>query len=109
MTDIIKQSYEEFRVDVDFGLNMAAEETLQLGSCSVVCIDKDGVDVTATLLDIAEMTLVTGTESELPLAGLQVLIKGGSEAASKYKYTFKGVTSVGHHWERDISLKIKER
>jgi len=109
MTDIIKQSYEEFRVDVDFGLNMAAGETLQLGSCSVVCIDNDGDVVTATLLDIAEMTLVTGTESELPLAGLQVLIKGGSEAASKYKYTFKGVTSLGHKWEKDLSLKVKER
>ena len=109
MADITKQSYEEFRVDVDFGLNMETGETLTLGSCTVVCVDKDGTVVTDSLLDIMTMTTVTGTESELPNAGLQVLIKGGTEAASKYKYTFKAVTSNSHKWEKDLTMKIKER
>jgi len=109
MADITKQSYEEFRVDVDFGLNFAAGEALVLGSCDVVCEDKDGTDVSSTLLDDTTLVLVTGSESEVAQAGLQVLIKGGSEAASKYKYTFYGVTSLGHKWEKDIFMKVKER
>lgn len=109
MADITKQGYEEFRVDVDFGLNMEAGETLVLGSCTIVCVDNTGTDVSSTLLDSLTKALVTGNESELPLAGLQVLIKGGTEDKSKYKYTFKGVTSLGHKWEKDLTMKIKER
>lgn len=109
MADITKQSYEEFRVDVDFGLNMESGETLTLGSCTIECIDKDGTDVATTLLDIATKAVIVGSESGLADAGLQVLIRGGTEAASNYKYTFKGVTSNDHKWERDVSLKIKER
>lgn len=109
MADITKQSYEEFRVDVDFGLNMEAGETLSIGTCSVTCEDKDGTDVSSTLLDIGTMVTVVGSESGLADAGLQVLIRAGSEAASNYKYTFYGVTSNSHKWERDITMKVKER
>jgi len=109
MADITKQSYEEFRIDVDFGLNMVATETLVLGTSTIVCVDVDGTDVSTTLLDISTKALVTGNESGLPLAGLQVLIKGGTEAGSKYKYTFKGVTTLDHKWEKDISMRIRER
>jgi hypothetical protein len=109
MADITKQSYEEFRIDVDFGLNMAVGEVLVLGNCDVSCIDNDGTDVTATLLTIATKALVTGTESLKALAGLQVLIKAGSEAAEPYKYTFYGVTDSDHKWEKDISMRIRER
>lgn len=111
MADITKQSYEEFRIDVDFGLNLETEEELNLSSCDVVCQDKDGNDVTSTLLDIATMTLVTGSQSGATNTGLQVQIKGGTEAASKYKYTFYAVTDASppNKYERDISMKIKER
>jgi len=109
MADITKQSYEEFRIDVDFGLNMESGETLTVGDCTVVCIDKDGTDVSTTLLDSGTKVVIDGSESGLTDAGLQVLIKGGTEAASNYKYTFKGVTSNGHKWEKDLTMKIKER
>lgn len=109
MADITKQSYEEFRIDVDFGLNMVSGETLVLGSCTVVCVDNTGADVSTSLLDISTKALVVGTESGLASAGLQVLIKGGTEAGSKYKYTFKGVTTNDHKWEKDLKMKIKER
>lgn len=111
MADITKQSYEEFRIDVDFGLNMETGEKLNLSSCNVVCEDKDGNNVTSTLLDIATMTLVTGNESGSTDTGLQVLIRAGSESGSKYKYTFYGVTDASppNKYEKDLFMKIKER
>ena len=109
MADITKQSYEEFRIDVDFGLNMAAGEVLVLGTCDIICEDKDGTDVTATLLDISTMVLITGTESLKANAGLQVLARAGSEAAEPYKYTFYGVTDNDHKWEKDLTMRIRER
>jgi hypothetical protein len=109
MADITKQSYEEFRIDVDFGLNMAVGELLVLGDCDISCIDKDGTDVTDTLLTIATKALITGTDSLKASAGLQVLAKAGSESAEPYKYTFYGVTDSDHKWEKDITMRIRER
>ena len=115
MADVTKQSYEEFRIHADFGLNMESGEVLVVGSCTVVCTDKDGVDVTTTLLDDTTKAVINGdavpTGSGVASAALQVLIKGGSESASPYKYTFKGVTDLipPNKWEKDISLKLKEK
>jgi hypothetical protein len=118
MADISKQSYEEFRIHADFGLNMEDGEALVVGSCSVVCEDKAGEDVTSTLLDIATMAVINAdaTDADPPGSGvengaLQVLIRAGSEALSQYKFTFYGVTDLTppNKWEKDITLKIKER
>lgn len=115
MADITKQSYEEFRIHADFGLNMEdGVEALAVGSCTITCVDKDSTDVTATLLDDSTKVVIDGDAppdgSGVVNAALQVLIKGGSEAASPYKYTFKGVTDLtpANKWEKDITLKIKE-
>jgi len=109
MADITKQSYEEYRIDVDFGLNMADGEELILGLCDIICVDKAGTAVTDTLLEIATKARIIGSESELALSGLQVLIKAGSEAAEPYKFTFYGVTDVDHKWEKDVTMRIRER
>jgi len=109
MADITKQSYEEYRIDVDFGLNMADGEELILGNCDIICVDKAGTLVTDTLLEIATKARIVGSESELILSGLQVLIKAGSEAAEPYKYTFYGVTDNNHKWEKDVTMRIRER
>lgn len=106
MADITKQNYEEFRIDVDFGLNMTTPEVLTLATSTIVCVDKDGSDVSATLLDISTKALITGWKSNLANAGLQVLIKGGAVDAQPYKYTFKGVTDSDHKWEKDLSMRI---
>ena len=115
MADITKQSYEEFRIHVDFGLNMeSGVEELALGSCSVVCVDKDDEVVTETLLDDTTMAIVNGDPvadggSAVVNAGLQVLIRAGSEAAEPYKFTFYGVTNNDHKWEKDLTMRIRER
>lgn len=111
MADITKQSYEEFRIDIDFGLNMVSGEALVLIDSTIICVDKDGTDVSATLLDIGTKTLIEGSESGITDAGLQVVIKGGSESAEPYKYTFKGVTDLNpaNKWEKDVTMRIRER
>jgi len=115
MADVTKQSYEEFRIHADFGLNMEIGEALAVGSCTIVCIDKDNQDVTVTLLDDTTKAVINGDAppdgSGVVNAALQVLIRGGTESASPYKYTFKGVTDLTppNKWEKDISLKIKEK
>ena len=120
MADITKQAYEEFRIHADFGLNMeSGVETLAIASCTIVCEDKDGNDVTATLLDATTMVVIDANAvddpdspgSGVPNSALQVLIKGGTEAASNYKYTFKGVTDLDppNKWELDLTLRVRER
>ena len=119
MADITKQSYEEFRIHADFGLNMeSGVEALVVGSCDVLCEDKDGLDVTSTLLDIATMTVINGDATDavppgsgVPDAGLLVLIRAGSEAMSNYKFTFYGVKDLTppNKWEKDVTMKIKEK
>jgi len=111
MADFTKQSWEEFRIDVDFGLNMEEGEELNLTASDIKCVDKDGTDVTTTLVNISTKLLITGSQSGLVNSGLQVQIKGGTEAGSVYKYTFYGVTDASppNKFEKDIKMKIKER
>ena len=129
MADITKQSYEEFRIHVDFGLNMeSGEYLLPLDSqdssladvCDVKCWDKDGNIVTDTMLDISTLTIIDGNATDdednpgsgMTNAALQVLIRGGSETdGSPYKFTFYGVTTLNppNKWEKDITMRIRER
>jgi hypothetical protein len=106
--DITKQGYEEFRIDVDFGANMAADETLVLADCEIEAVDVDGEDALTDVVDDSTLAVITGWESLKAEAGLQVLIKGGDEDVSPYKITFKAVTSEDNKWEKDIFMKIKE-
>jgi len=129
MADITKQSYEEFRIHADFGLNMeAGEYLLPLDSsedssaaevCTVKCWDVSGKDVTNEMLDYDTLTIIDGNPTDdednpgsgMTNAALQVLIRGGTEALSNYKYTFYGVTTLDppNKWELDISMRVRER
>jgi len=93
-----KQSYEEYTIAVSFAENMIAGETIS--SQTATAIDKAGEDKTS---------IVISTPS-LANSGQKVtlLIKGGIQAESPYKLTIRCVTSLGHKWEKDILLKIKE-
>lgn len=102
-----KQPYEEFRISADFGHNFQAGETLTLGSCTVGATDGDGQDVTATVTDQTTIAVINGVESAVDSAALQILVRAGTTGAT-YKITFKGVTSLDHHWELDVNMKVKE-
>ena len=109
-----KQSYEEFRIDADFGNNMVEGEVLVLGDssscCEVKIWDKEGTETTDEMLDESTTVLIAGSESGITDAGLQILLKGGTEGKSKYKITFYGVTDLTppNRWEKDASLLVRE-
>ncbi len=110
LENFTKQSWEEFRVDVDFGKNMATGEELDLGNCDVVGFDASGATCTATVLDISTMTLIEGTSTGMTNTSLQVLVRAGNEDNTPYKLTFYGVTDLTppHKWEKDLNMKIKD-
>ena len=104
-----KQSFEEFRISADFGNNFQAKESLVIGSCTVTAADKDGNDVSSTVLDGTTIATADGATSGVALSALQVLVKAGSESESPYKITCQGVTDKGHKWELDVRMVIKNQ
>ena len=110
LENFTKQSWEEFRIDVDFGKNMAAGEVLDLGSCNFVGFDSSGATCTTSIADMTTLTLINGSSTGMTSTSLQVLVRAGDESSSPYKLTFYGVTDLTppHKWEKDIAMKVKE-
>lgn len=100
METIRKQAYEEFTIAGDFVDQAESGETAILAGSEVFAVDKDGVDVKATLLDQATKA-VDGTQ-------LRIKLRAGAEDKSPYKITFKIVTSAANKWEIDVSCRLKE-
>lgn len=105
-----KQGYEEWLIDADFSENMDIEggEDLDLSNCTVVAVDVDDTDVSATILDAATMAIGTG----IAQGRLFILARAGTVAASPYKITFKSGDTIGvtvpERWEKDVKMTIKE-
>lgn len=102
MDKFTKQSYESFTVAANFSNNMASDETIT--SQTVVAIDSNGLDSSTIVLEQASVSN-DGSFKVL------VLVKDGTQVLSGkdgYKITFKAVTSIGHKWELDIMMKVKE-
>jgi len=110
LDNFTKQSWEEFRIDVDFGLNMGAGELLELSSCNFVGTNASGATCTSLIADMTTLTLINGTSTGMTNTSLQILVRAGDETNSPYKLTFYGVTDLTppHKWEKDIAMKIKE-
>jgi hypothetical protein len=94
-----KQGYEEFTVAANFSANMTVGETISTQTATAT--DNTGTDKTATVLNVASLAN-SGQK-------VTVLARAGVEAESPYKITLKCVTSLGHKWEKDIQMKIKEK
>jgi hypothetical protein len=95
-----KQPYEEFPIGADFSLNFTTGEHIITQSLDVV--DADGNDVADTITNTATLQNDGG-------ARVYVLARGGTRASSPYKFTFRCVTSLGHKWELDVFLVVRER
>lgn len=95
-----KQPYEAFGIDGDFVNVLETGETLILGSSSVTAQDKDGNDMTNTVLDQSTIA-VDGTK-------LKIRCQAGIPAESPYKITFRTVTSLDNQFEVDVNMKVKE-
>ena len=96
MNTIKKQPFEAYYISVTFPL--ATDETISSVTSSVVVEDKDGTDVSLTMID-------TGTE-EVDGAVLRARIIGGSSSASPYIMSFKAVTSLGNKYKYDVRVKV---
>ena len=99
-----KQAYEVFWISSSFANDLGSSEAIVVASSTVVVEDVDGTDVTSGVI-------VTGTlniDSTSQIARVQ--IKGGVEASSPYKITFRITTesSPANKWENDIKMKVKE-
>ena len=107
-----KQSYEQFTVVADFYTVLTEGETLSstIGDHNVKAWDKNGVDVSSTVLDSGSLAVVSSPTDGTLQAALQILVKAGSQDLSPYKITFYAVTTASpvHKWELDVKMKVKE-
>ena len=95
-----KQPYEEFVIAGDFADVLETGETLDLSSSSVSATDKDGNDVSLTILEQATV-VIEGSQ-------LKVRCMAGESDLSPYKVTFRTSTNLTNKWEIDIKLQVKE-
>lgn len=97
-----KQSWEEFVVAGSIEDVVASGELIDLSPSLVIAEDKEGVDVSTTVLD-----QLTKTKDDT-LHYLKIRCKAGAEASSPYKITFRVDTDQGNRYEIDVKMKVKE-
>jgi len=102
MDETGKKPYEKFTVDVDFSEAMAEVEGSYIISQTVTVTDNAENDVSSTMIE-------AGTVGNKDSTHVTALIQGGEEAYSPYLINVKCVTSVGHRWEHDIKLRVKNK
>lgn len=98
MNTVKKQPFEAFYISVTFPLGTG--ETISSIASSVLVEDRDGTDVSDTMID-------TGTE-EVVGAAYRARIIGGSPSASPYVMSFRVGTSLGNKYEYDVRIKVFE-
>jgi len=97
MTRINKHPTEEFDASGSIRLVQQAGEAVNLGSSAATATDKDGNDVSTTLLDQTTLRVTSDPDGGANNA-LTVLVRGGTEAASPYRIEFKVATDLGQIW-----------
>ena len=98
LTKTTKQASEKYFVYGNFEHVMEESETIV--SSSATCRDKDGEDVTASLIE-------SGSET-VDNRRLYIRIQNGLQSLSPYIFTIKITTSTGNEWEVDGKVTIKE-
>ena len=102
-----KQPYEAFYISGSIYNVAASGETVDDSNSSVVAEDKDGTDVTSTLLESGTKALADdpngGTDNMLTMR-----LQNGTEAASPYKVSFKIQTTDGNKYEVDMDVEVEE-
>ncbi len=96
-----KFAWEKFPIGWDFENDIKVSgETISLANSSITAEDKDGTDVTSTLLDTGTKA-VSGTE-------LAVLLRAGSEDASPYTVQFKCVSSLAYQYSGEVEIYVTD-
>ena len=96
-----KQPYEEFYWGADFSEVLDTDnESIVLGSSSIVAVDSTGEDDT-TVYYSATKVVVNSTI-------LAVRVKAGVATLSPYKLTYKIETTAGNKYEKDVLMLVEE-
>ncbi len=100
MHQFIKQTTEKFYIYGGITNVILTDDTIVIGSCSVVALDNADTVVTATILDTDTLAVYDTTKVKVKLKA------AGTEALSPYKITFIIVTSSGESYEVDVFMTI---
>ncbi len=113
--EICKQGSESYLLGADFSQVLESGEYVLIGTSTVTAVDKNGADVTSTVLDNNDMAVQTADADDLdsgvtPVTNgmLVTRIQNGSESLSKYMITYLAKTSNGNTYEKDVKMRIKE-
>jgi len=105
---IEKQPYESFMIGASIYDVAEVGEGITLLLSTATAIDRDGTDVSATLLDQATLALASDDQGGLDNV-LTIRLRAGSDAGTPYKITFKMETDLGNKYEVDVTANVEEK
>lgn len=108
-----KQPWETYLIGGDFSRVLETGEEIVALTSDIVAVDKDGTDVSSTVLDNSYKTVSTADADDIDVTPvtngmLMTRVQAGTEDAMPYKITFKGVTNADNQFETDVTMKIKD-
>ena len=110
MDIITKHPTEEFYIAGSIRLNQQTGEGITLANSSASAYDKDGNDVSDTLLEQSSLRVMTDPDSASGVTNnaLAIRLVGGTEAASPYLVEFVMDTDMNHVWVSTVKVKVKD-
>jgi hypothetical protein len=111
--EFAKQPWETYIICADNSENLGTGESVVLATSDIIAEDKDGNDVSSDVLDNTEKTVQTADAEDIKVTPvtngmLCTRVKAGTEALSKYKITFKAITTDDNQYETDVKMRIKD-
>lgn len=105
-----KQEWERFFISGSILNVQDPGEKVVLASSTVVAVDSEGTDVSASFLDQTSLKLDTDPKSCSTDTNnmLSVRVQAGDETVSPYRVTFKMVTTLGNRYEADMRVGVNE-
>jgi len=107
-----KQTYEQYFISASIiHVQRSAAEKVVLSASTIEAWDKEGADVSTTLLDQATKKLDTDPKTcglDYSNNMLSIRVRGGDEDLMPYKVTFKMETNEGNRYEADMRVGVNE-
>jgi len=98
--DFQKTPWETWISAANFANDLAKDGgTIVLATSTITATDKDGTNVTSTVLNQTGKAVSEGL--------LQIRVRAGAEAASPYDILFRAITTLGGQYETIVKMKVK--
>jgi hypothetical protein len=99
MNQIQKHPDEEFYIAGSILRVQQTGESIDLGNSTVTATDKDGTDVSSTLLSQGSLRVMDDPDGDTETDNaLALILRAGTEAASPYRVVFTMDTDLSHIW-----------